>query len=139
MTENADQPVPINRPLTDDERHLMAHLAAAVLAQQTGATVETAAQVLKTHPGEIHLVGDAIDCSLTLDGKVLVHVTREFLAFFASHPDEVIDLDKYAQPVEEPDERLSMPWPWRCTRCHRGSDTLDNDNVCARCAAEEQA
>ena len=133
-----DQPVPIDRPLTDAERTLMAHLASAVLAQQIGITVNEAADQLKNYPGEIHLTGDAIDCYLTLDGQTIVHVTREWLAFFASHPDEVIDLDKYAQPIDEAGEKLAMPWPWRCVRCHRGSDTLDNDNVCAQCAAEEK-
>jgi len=90
-------PAAIHRRLTDDERHLMAHLAAAVLAQQTGVTIEAAADTLMNYDGDIHLQGDDIDCYMTLDGHVLIHVTREFLAFFASHPDEVIDLDKYSQ------------------------------------------
>lgn len=98
-----DNPVFINRPITDDERHLMAHLAAAVLAQQTGVSVETAADTLQNYDGVIHLKGDAIDCSLTLDDHVLVRVTREFLAFFAANPDEVIDLDKYSHTIEDTD------------------------------------
>lgn len=101
-TRMTDNPTPINRALTDAERTLMAHLASAVLAQQLGITVDLAAHQLKHYPGEIHLRGDAIDCELTLDGTVVVHCTREWLAFFASHPDEVIDLDKYARPIEQP-------------------------------------
>ncbi len=96
-----DQPAPIRRALTDDERRLMAHLASAVLAQQLDLTVEEAAQQLKHYPGEIRLQGDDIDCEMTLDGTVIVHCTREWLSFFASHPDEVIDLDKYARPIDE--------------------------------------
>ncbi|TXI56242.1 hypothetical protein [Mycolicibacterium mageritense] len=90
-----NQPAAVHRRLTDAERQLMAHLASAVLAQQTGVSIEAAAEALQTYKGEMHLTGDAYDCYLTLDGHVLVHVTREFLAFFASHPDEVIDLGKY--------------------------------------------
>lgn len=102
-----DQPAPVNRPLTDPERHLIAHLAAAVLAQQTGCTIEVAADVLGTYAdeGRMHLKGDSVDCHLTVDGKVLVHVTREFLSFFASNPDEVIDLDKYATYFREEDQQ----------------------------------
>lgn len=120
--------------------HLIAHLAAAVLAQQTGSTVEVAADVLGQHAGEgkLKLRGDAYDAYLEANGKVLVHVTREFLAFFASHPNEVIDLDKYAQPITEHNETMAMPWPWRCIRCHRGSDTLDEHKMCAQCAAKEK-
>lgn len=97
-----DKPTPVNRPLTDAERSLMHHLAAAVLAQQTGVPIEAAQQVLiEDHDnGSLHLVGDAYECRLTLNGKTLVHVTREFLAFHAAHPDEVIDLDKYGHPLD---------------------------------------
>lgn len=92
-----DQPAGINRPLTDDERTLIAHLAVAVLAQQTRCTIETATDVLGqcAAEGKVTLRGDAHDANLEVNGTVLVHVTREFLAFFAAHPDEVIDLDKY--------------------------------------------
>ena len=99
-----DNPVAINRPITDEERTLMAHLAAAVIAKQTNTTIEIAADALKNYEGEIHLSGNNIDCYMTLDGKVLVHVTREFLAFYASNPDEVIDLDKYAVVIDSDTE-----------------------------------
>ncbi|RUP28758.1 MAG: hypothetical protein EKK51_22540 [Mycolicibacterium sp.] len=92
-----DQPAAINRPLTDDERSLIGHLAAAVLSQQTGSTIEVAADVLGqfADEGKMMLRGDAYDAYLEVNGKVLVHVTREFLAFFAANPNEVIDLDRY--------------------------------------------
>jgi len=70
-------PAPIDRRLTDEERHLLAHLAAAVLSQQARCTIEVAAAVLAqfADEGKIRVIGDAVECDLEVNGKVMVHVT----------------------------------------------------------------
>ncbi len=41
-------------------------------------------------------------------------------------------------PEDAADETLSMPWPWRCNRCHRSSENLDIDGVCPECATRPE-
>lgn len=99
------QPGAVRRRLTDEERHLLGHLAAVVLAQQTGAPLTAAVGALEdlADEGRISLTGDDYDVHMKVDGKVLVHCTREWLSFFASHPDEVIDLDRYCTYYKDGD------------------------------------
>lgn len=42
-------------------------------------------------------------------------------------------------PEDAGDETLSMPWPWRCNRCHRSSDSLNTDGVCPECATRPES
>jgi hypothetical protein len=77
--------VPIDRRLTDPERELLAYLSASTVAEQTGITLAAAGAVLKELAGRglVIVHGDALDVYLTVDGTVLVHATREWLAFQA--------------------------------------------------------
>ena len=102
-----DKAAPINRPLTDDERHLLNMLAIRVIADQTGVTDQAAADALDdlNEREGLYLEGDSTDVYIKA-GKhrhVVVHATREWLAFFAANPDEPIDLDKYCHPIEDED------------------------------------
>ena len=48
------------------------------------------------------------------------------------------NLCQFCQVIVDAERQpLVMPWPWRCARCHQASEHLDNENVCARCASEE--
>ena len=75
----------VDRPLTDPERSLLAWLAVHVVTSQTGATEEQAADALETFAerGEVIIRGDACDTFLEVAGRVLVHISREDLAFTA--------------------------------------------------------
>ena len=140
-----DQPTPINRPLTDDERFLLADLTVWCIAEQKGVTDDQARDALAelSAKGGLSTTGDAINAYVryTNSGKVIVHVTREWLAYWA-HTDEQLTSDELRRVVRydipEPNETLAMDWPWRCVRCHRGSDTLDEHKVCPQCAAKEK-
>ena len=77
---------PINRPLTEQERDLLCQLAIEVVAHQTGRDREQVADELDTM--ELEVQGDAIDVYLKANGNVLVHATREWLAFHANNPNE---------------------------------------------------
>lgn len=83
----------INRPLTDEERHLMNLMAIAVVGHQTRCTSDEAAQVLDKLAGEgdVILKSDAEDARLVVSGKAIVHAKRDWLAFHAEHP-EAIDM-----------------------------------------------
>lgn len=91
---------PINRPLTDAERSLINALAIRVVAEQGGTTPETAAAALDafTADGEVFLQGDATDVHLVVAGSPIVHVTREWLAFHAEHP-EAIDWQRHGRVI----------------------------------------
>ncbi|MHA7664471.1 hypothetical protein [Mycolicibacterium sp. HS_4_1] len=53
-------------------------------------------------------------------------------------------LDYAREEIRNAERRLStvdtmaMPWPWRCIRCHRSSDALDEHKVCALCVDKEK-
>lgn len=135
----SDEPAPVNRLLTDDERQLLANLTIWCIAEQTGVSDEEASDALGrlTQEGRLYMEGDAVDAYVKVkpNGHVLVHCTREWLAFHA-HSGEQVSSDELRRSLTEPP--LSMAWPWRCTRCHRNSDNLDNDGVCARCRVVEK-
>ena len=91
-----DQPAAVNRPLTDDERHLLTQLTIWVIAEQTGVTDDEAAQALNDIAREIgiHRQGDNIDVHvITGNGHVLLHCTREWLAYWA-HTEEELTIDE---------------------------------------------
>lgn len=93
---------PINRPLTDEERHLVNMLAIASVAHQTGCDQQTAANALDTftETGDVILRGDTENVYLEVSGKVLVHCERDWLAFHAEHP-EAIDLQRHARRIPD--------------------------------------
>lgn len=102
----SNTPAPINRPMTDDERTLVKQLAVATITGQTGASDKAAADWLGrlTDREGLHLTYDTRDAYLRTDaGKVIVHVTREWLAFYAANPDEPIDLDNDLSWIKEAD------------------------------------
>lgn len=81
-----DQPTPIDRPLTDDERHLLADLTVWCIAEQTGVSDDEAARALDElhQKSPLQMEGDAVDVYVkTGNGHVIVHCTREWLAFHA--------------------------------------------------------
>jgi len=98
-----DQPARIDRPITDDERTLIKQLCIAAVANQTGVSEEAAADALDDliEKHGMYMEGDTQNVYVRTgtpgDGKnhVLVHVTREWLSFYASHPDEPINLDDH--------------------------------------------
>jgi hypothetical protein len=96
--------IAINRPLTDEERHLVNLLAIASVAHQTGVDERAAAEALDTftETGEVVLHVDAENVYLEVAGKVLVHCERAWLAFHAEHP-EAIDLARHAHRIPEVD------------------------------------
>lgn len=90
----------INRPMTDDERELMKQLAVWTIAEQTGASDKAAADWLDDLIDREGMtleydVRDAYIKTIAHD-RVIVHATREWLAFFAAHPDEPVDVAEYA-------------------------------------------
>ena len=74
---------PINRPLTDDERSLLLRLAVDVVAGQLGCHPEAAADALDGLA--VTLRGDARDVYLDANGRQIVHTTRDWLAWHATH------------------------------------------------------
>ncbi len=80
----------INRPLDPSERSLLGFLAARCVAEQFGCSVDEAFDALSRAAGEgrVILTGDNTDVRILLDGRGLVHCTREWLAFRASWPGE---------------------------------------------------
>ena len=100
MTDNDHNPAPINRPLTDEERSLMNMLAIEIVAQQTGCDADTAAATLDQLASESEITLRHV--YLEACGKVLVHATREGLAFHAEHP-EAIDPARHAHPISDDD------------------------------------
>ena len=98
-----DQPAPINRPLTDDERQLLADLTVWCIAEQKGVTDDQARQALAdlNDTSGLYMSGDTIDAYVRFSsGKVIVHVTREWLAYWA-HTEEELTSDEI---------RRSMTW-----------------------------
>lgn len=104
-----DQPAAINRPLTDDERDLIKQCAIWLVAEQHGFTDEQAAEYLEylIERRGLYMHGDDQNVWVKT-GKpddptsyTLVHFTREWLAFFASHPGEPIDLRKYVKELPQ--------------------------------------
>jgi hypothetical protein len=75
----------IDRPLTDPERGLLAYLSAEAVAEETGITLTGAAAVLGelSGRGQVYVHGDGLDVYVTAAGHVVVHATREWLAFAA--------------------------------------------------------
>lgn len=104
-----DQPAAINRPLTDEERDLIRQVAIWLVAEQHGITDEQAADYLEylTECRGLYMQGDDRNVWVktgTPDDPTsytLVHFTREWLAFFASHSDEPIDLRKYVKEIPQ--------------------------------------
>lgn len=89
----------INRPMTDDERELMMQLAVWVITEQTGASDKAAADWLDdlNEREGMTLEYDTRDAYIkTSAGKVILHCEREWLSFFANHPDEPVDVAEYA-------------------------------------------
>jgi hypothetical protein len=78
----------INRPLVDDERHLLLALAVRVLSDQTGCTHTQADAVLAAivAAGGLVISGDARDAYVEASGTLLVHAERDWLAFHAALP-----------------------------------------------------
>ncbi|WP_422745179.1 hypothetical protein ACN27E_23585 [Mycobacterium sp. WMMD1722] len=99
-----DNPAPINRRLTDDERQLLAELTVWVIAEQKGITDEEAGRALEAlnNKGGLYMSGDAVDAYVRFSesNKVIVHVTREWLAYWA-HTEEELTGDEI---------RRSMTW-----------------------------
>lgn len=101
---NNDQPARIDRPLTDAERTLIKQLMIATYATKYGVSEETAADALDAliESNGIYMEGDSLNVYVRVgtpgDGKphhVLLHVTREWLSFYASNPDAPINLDEH--------------------------------------------
>lgn len=92
-----DQPAPIARRLTDDERQFLADLTVWCIAEQKGCTDDEARQALAdlNDKGGLYMSGDNIDAYVrfTDSDKVIVHVTREWLAYWA-HTDEELTSDE---------------------------------------------
>ena len=80
--------IAFDRPLTDDEKALMAALAIRVLADQLDVDIEDARAALQTRAaeGQVAIHSDAVDAELTLHGRRLVHAKRDWLAFHAAYP-----------------------------------------------------
>ena len=83
----------INRSLTENERDLLATLAIRVLAEQTSgdsdeARIKAARAELQQAASDhkVSMRGDVEEVYLELDGKVLVHAKRDWLAFHAAYP-----------------------------------------------------
>ena len=76
---------PIDRPLTDPERSLLAYLAARTVADQVPCPLDQAGAALKDLAGRglVYAHGDAYDAYLTVDGHEIVHAARDWLAFMA--------------------------------------------------------
>jgi hypothetical protein len=109
-TTMSDDPAPVNRPLTDDERMLMLMLGVRVIADQVdiphtadncpACTASAAALDSFMEQGDVHLHGDEFDCYLSVGpNEKMVHATREWLAFHAEHP-EAIDTSRHRRPLE---------------------------------------
>lgn len=91
-----DRPA-IKRRLTDDERDLLAELLAQGIAEQCRITTKAAADQLAdlADKGQIVMRGDDLDVYIDVCGKTLLHVERDWLAFYAHNQNEPIDLDKH--------------------------------------------
>jgi hypothetical protein len=85
-----DLPILIRRRLDDPERSLLCRLAVQVVVEQGGVDETEAVEVLETFAerGRVHCRGDFRDAYLLVDDKVIVHATREWLAFHAHFVDE---------------------------------------------------
>lgn len=95
----------INRPLNDDERRLMCWLAIRVVMDQTGISVQQAADVLDTftETGKAVLVGDDSEVQLLVAGQSLVRADRDWLAFQASFGDYDPMIDGRYGEGDDPD------------------------------------
>jgi hypothetical protein len=107
---NDDQPPAINRGLTDDERDVIHQLAIWSVAEQTGVSAQEAANALDDLNERVGLVleGDAYNKYLKdgEHGHVIIHVTREWSAYFAhsGQPLTREDLLRYRQQKRPPSE-----------------------------------
>jgi hypothetical protein len=99
--------VAVDRRLTDPERDLLAYLAASTVAEQTGISLAAAGAVLNELAGRglVYLSGDALDVYLTVDGNVLVHAARDWLAFQAMAD----ELDDAPPAIGEPIRSTDSP------------------------------
>ena len=83
----ADKPAPINRRLDDDERNLLLQLTIWAIAEQFQVSADDAQKALDKFNREsgLYMSGDAVDVYVktTENDHVLVHCTREWLAFHA--------------------------------------------------------
>ncbi len=102
---NTVNKIPIHRPLTAQECHLLRILAVAVVAHQGNCPHEIAAQALDQYAAEgtISIDADDTDANLRIDGKVIVHATRDWLAFHAEHP-EAIDANRHGHVIRRNEE-----------------------------------
>ena len=77
-----------DRPLTTEERDLLANLATRTLAEQTGGTFEEARDALadRAAEGQVEMNGDAEDVRLYVCRNLLVEAKRDWVAFHAAHP-----------------------------------------------------
>ena len=110
MTDNTENLAAVNRPITDDERTLIKQLCIYCVADQTGVTNEAAVAALENiiETEGIYMHGDSYNVWVKVgtegDGKdhrTLVHVTREWLAFYAANPDEPLDFDQHRVFIKE--------------------------------------
>lgn len=97
---NTVNTIPIRRPLTAPECHLLRMLAVAVVAHQGNCPHEIAAQVLDQYAAEgaVSMDADDTDAHLRINGDVIIHATRDWLAFHAEHP-EAIDPNRHGHVV----------------------------------------
>jgi hypothetical protein len=79
------QPMNFDRPLVELEVLLMSRLAAYSVAFQTGASPEDATNALGeiAAQGEAEIQWDATDAFLLVAGHVLIHCSRDWLAYNA--------------------------------------------------------
>ena len=80
----------IDRPLTDEERHLLVGLAAHVVADQAPApcSIAEAQAVLARFEamGQLDIEENAEDAYVRAGGTLLVEAKRDFVAFHAQFP-----------------------------------------------------
>lgn len=84
---------PVNRWLTDDERELLADLTVWVIAEQTGVTDDAARKALDdlNKKTGLSMEGTTTDVYVKTipHGHVILHCTREWLAFHAHSGEQV--------------------------------------------------
>jgi hypothetical protein len=92
----ASEGTPINRPLFDSERQLLADLAVKEVAKQANCTNREASVVLAKMAvgGQLFFVGDAEKVRVTNHvGGWFVEATREWLSFYSSFPEDNEETD----------------------------------------------
>lgn len=102
-----DQPAAIDRRLTDDERQLLADLTVWCIAEQKSVTDDEARTALAdlNEKGGLYMSGDAVDAFVRFSesGKVIVHCTREWLAYWA-HTEEQLTCDELRRTLKWDDQ-----------------------------------